>query len=186
MKRMEIPTVAFMILVAGFLASGVAFSSAADPKAADPVTREINSRLPQGLSGDDRQENEFASRGLIASDPALDIRAANNKPVWDMKRYDFLSEDAPAPDTVNPALWCHARRNMNHGLFKVTDGIYQVRGYDISNITFIEGKIGYIVVDPLVSVEAARAALDLFFLHLPKRPVTAVIYTHSHVDHWAG
>jgi alkyl sulfatase BDS1-like metallo-beta-lactamase superfamily hydrolase len=75
---------------------------------------------------------------------------------------------------------------MMHGLFKVVDGIYQVRGYDISNITFIEGKTGYIVVDPLVSIESARSALDLFYRHLPKRPVTAVIYTHSHVDHWGG
>ncbi len=186
MKRMRRITVVFLILAAGLLASGVALSAAADPKAADPVTKEMNNRLPQGLSGDDQQENEFARRGLIASDPALDIRAANNKPVWDMKRYDFLVANAPAPDTVNPALWRHARRNMNHGLFKVTDGIYQVRGCDISNITFIEGKTGYIIVDPLVSVEAARAALDLFFRYLPKRPITAVIYTHSHVDHWGG
>jgi len=186
MKRMGTMTVAFMILFAGFLASGVASATAADPKVADPVTRKMNSRLPQGLTGDDREENKFAGGGLIASEPALDIRAVNNKPVWDMKRYDFLVPDAPAPDTVNPALWRHARRNMIHGLFKVADGIYQVRGYDVSNITFIEGKTGYIVVDPLVSVESARAALELFYRHFPKRPVVAVIYTHSHVDHWGG
>ena len=99
----------------------------------------------------------------------------------------FLEEDGSAPpETVHPALWRHAQRNTIHGLFRVADGIYQVRGYDISNITFIEGKTGIIVVDPLVSVESARAALDLFYENLPRRPVTAVIYTHSHVDHWGG
>jgi alkyl sulfatase BDS1-like metallo-beta-lactamase superfamily hydrolase len=169
-----------------FLASGAVPAAAAESKEADPKTREMNSLLPQFLPDDDREETGFARRGLIASDPALDIRTSSGKPVWDMKRYDFLAGDAPAPDTVHPALWRHARRNMMHGLFKVVDGIYQVRGYDISNITFIEGKTGYIVVDPLVSIESARAALDLFYRHLPKRPVTAVIYTHSHVDHCGG
>lgn len=186
MKRTGLMIVAFIVLTICFLSSGAMLSFATDPKAADPVTRELNSRLPQGLSDNDREESEGAGRGLMASDPALDIRAENNKPVWDMKRYDFLTGDSPAPDTVHPALWRHARRNGIHGLFKVRDGIYQVRGYDISNITFIEGKTGYIVVDPLVSVESARAALHLFYQKLPKRPVVAVIYTHSHVDHWGG
>lgn len=178
--------VVFIILLLCFFISGATPSIAADSKAAAPKTREMNSRLPQGLPDDDREDNELARRGLIASDPAFNIRDENNKPVWDMKRYDFITEDAPAPDTVNPALWRHAKRNSIHGLFKVADGIYQVRGYDISNITFIEGKTGIIVVDPLISVESARAALDLYYKHLPNRPVTAVIYTHSHVDHWGG
>ncbi len=158
---------------------------AASPKAADPKTKEMNSRLPRELSID-REEDELARRGWIASDPEVSIRDESGKPVWDMKRYDFLAAAGPSPDTVHPALWRHARRNGIHGLFKVTDGVYQVRGYDISNITFIEGKRGTIVVDPLVSVESARAAFDLFHRHFPKRPVTAVIYTHSHVDHWGG
>ena len=185
MKRTSIPTVAFTILLICVLWSGAATSRAAESKPADALTREMNSRLPLDLS-DDREENELARRGLIASDPALDIRGPGDKPAWDIKRYDFLIGNSPAPDTVNPALWRHARRNAVHGLFKVSDGIYQVRGYDVSHITFIEGKTGYIVVDPLVSVETARAALDLFYRHLPRRPVTAVIYTHSHVDHWGG
>ena len=186
MKRIQMTTVLFMILAAWFLSIGAHVSLAIDPKAADPDTHEMNSRLPQGLSGDDREEDECARLSLIASDPNLDIRSENGKPVWNMQQYDFLTTSAQAPDTVNPALWRHARRNRIHGLFKVTDGIYQVRGYDISNITFIEGKTGYIVVDPLVSIESARAALDLFYRHLPRRPVTAVIYTHSHIDHWGG
>ncbi len=185
MKRTGITTVAFTILLIGFLWSGAATSWAAESKPADAMTREMNSRLPLDLS-DDREENELARRGLIASDPAPDIRGPGDKPAWDMKRYDFLAGNAPAPDTVHSSLWRHARRSAIHGLFKVSDGIYQVRGYDLSNITFIEGKTGYIVVDPLVSVETARAALDFFYRHLPRRPVTAVIYTHSHVDHWGG
>jgi alkyl sulfatase BDS1-like metallo-beta-lactamase superfamily hydrolase len=185
MERIWIVAAVYIILNLCFLAGTVPASSVG-PKAADPQTREMNSRLPQYLPDDDGEENVFARRGLIASDPALDIRTRSGKPVWDMKRYDFLSGNAPAPDTVNPALWRHARRTMIHGLFKVAEGIYQVRGYDISNITFIAGKTGYIVVDPLISVESARAALELFYRHLPKRPITAVIYTHSHVDHWGG
>jgi alkyl sulfatase BDS1-like metallo-beta-lactamase superfamily hydrolase len=185
MKRTKIITVAFLILLICFLWGGAAMSRASESKPADAMTRDMNSRLPLDLS-DDREENELARRGLIASDPALDIRGPDNKLAWDMKRYDFLAGNVSAPDTVHPALWRHAQRNAVHGLFKIAGGIYQVRGYDLSHITFIEGKTGYIVVDPLVSVETSRAALDLFYRHLPKRPVTAVIYTHSHVDHWGG
>ncbi len=185
MKRMQVAMMVMIMMTAWLLTGVSSMASAADAKAADPATHEINGRLPQGLP-DDREEEELARRGLMASDPNLDIRTESGKPVWDMKRYDFLAANTQAPDTVNPALWRHARRNSIHGLFKVTQGVYQVRGYDISNITFIEGKTGYIVVDPLVSVEPARAALELFYRHLPRRPVTAVIYTHSHVDHWGG
>jgi len=185
MKRIVWAIMVFVLCVACGLANLIETADAGDFKAADPKTKEMNSRLPVELS-DDREEDELAIRGWIASDPALDIRDDKGKPVWDMKRYDFLATAGPAPDTVHPALWRHARRNSLHGLFKVTDGIYQVRGYDISNMTFIEGKTGIIVIDPLVSVESARAALNLFHRHFPKRPVTAVIYTHSHVDHWGG
>lgn len=184
MKRMSVTMIAFMMLTVCFL-SNVAWIIAAEPKPADPRTKEMNNHLPQALPSD-QEENELAMKGLMLSDPQLEIRTTDNKPIWDMKRYEFLSVNGPAPDTVNPALWRHARRNAIHGLFKVTDGVYQVRGYDISNITFIEGKTGYIVVDPLVSVESARAALGLFYRKLPKRPIVAVIYTHSHVDHWGG
>jgi len=186
MKQKRRMTVVCLMLLICFLAGGAMRSVASGPKAADPVTKEINSRLPQFLNQNDQEENELARRGWIASGPDVVIRGAKNKPVWDMTQYGFLAENEQVPDTVHPALWRHARRNAISGLFKITDGIYQVRGYDISNITFIEGKTGIIVVDPLISVETARAALDLFYRHLPKRPVTAVIYTHSHVDHWGG
>jgi alkyl sulfatase BDS1-like metallo-beta-lactamase superfamily hydrolase len=186
MKQKRRMTVVCLMLLICFLVSGAMRSVASGPKAADPVTKEINSRLPQFLNQNDQEENELARRGWIASGPDVVIRGAKNKPVWDMTQYGFLAENEQVPDTVHPALWRHARRNAISGLFKITDGIYQVRGYDISNITFIEGKSGIIVVDPLVSVETARAALELYYRHLPKHPVTAVIYTHSHVDHWGG
>jgi alkyl sulfatase BDS1-like metallo-beta-lactamase superfamily hydrolase len=157
-----------------------------EPKGGIQEKREATGKFLPPLSAEEKEEFELAQRGLIASDPVVDIRTREGKPVWDMKRYEFLGLEKPVPDTVNPALWRHARRNAIHGLFKVTDRIYQVRGYDLSVISFIEGTTGYIVIDPLISTESARAALDLLYRHLPKKPIVAVIYTHSHVDHWGG
>ncbi|MGC5352280.1 MBL fold metallo-hydrolase, partial [Klebsiella pneumoniae] len=88
--------------------------------------------------------------------------------------------------TVNPSLWRQAQLNNIHGLFKAADRVYQLRGYDISNMTVIEGDTGLIIVDPLLATETAKAALDLYFAHRPRRPVVAVVYTHSHADHFAG
>ena len=175
-----------ILLVVALLIGAFLPATAAGPKEADPETGELNSRLPPTLSADDREESEFSIRGLIAAEPFIDIRSDGGKPVWDTKRYDFLKAEPTNPATVPAALWRHARRNALHGLFRVTDGVYQVRGYDIANITFIAGKTGYIVVDPLTSVETARAALELLYRHCPVKPVVAVIYTHSHVDHWGG
>ena len=95
-------------------------------------------------------------------------------------------DTAEAPDSVNPALWRHARVNMVNGLFKVTDRMYQLRGLDLSNMTIIEGDTGLIVIDPMTAVETAKAGMDLYFKHRPKKPVVAVIYTHSHADHFGG
>ena len=176
----------WILLAVGFLVGSVPAAGAPGPKEADSGTRQMNSRLPADLAADDRQESEFSLRGLVAPDPAVEIRDKDGKPVWGTRPYDFLEAGISNPDTVPPALWRHARRNAVHGLFKVTDGVYQVRGYDISNITFIEGKTGYIAVDALMSVETARAALELLYRHLPAKPVVAVIYTHSHADHWGG
>ena len=94
--------------------------------------------------------------------------------------------DKPAPDSVNPSLWRNAQLNMQYGLFKVTDRIYQVRGFDLSNITFIQGDTGWIVFDPLISTETAKAAYEFVSQHLGKKPVVAVVYSHSHVDHYGG
>ena len=104
----------------------------------------------------------------------------------DVGAYEFLRAGTAAPETVNPNLWRHAVLNAHHGLFKVTDNVWQVRGYDISNITFIRGKQGWVVVDPLTSEHTARVSLQLVNQHVETRPVTAVIYTHSHTDHFGG
>jgi alkyl sulfatase BDS1-like metallo-beta-lactamase superfamily hydrolase len=106
--------------------------------------------------------------------------------VTDTNRYDFIRQSPEAPDTVNPSLWRHARLNANHGLFEVADGVWQVRGYDISNITFIKGTEGWVVIDPLTTEATARASNELITSHLGHRPVTGVIYTHSHADHFGG
>ena len=104
--------------------------------------------------------------------------------MWDPGAGGFL--DAESPPEVNPSLWRQARLNAEHGLFEVRDGVYQVRGADISNITFVAGEKGWVVVDALTTAETARAALDLVTEHLGERPVSAVIYTHSHIDHFGG
>lgn len=98
----------------------------------------------------------------------------------------YIDGDKPAPDTVNPSLWRNAQLNMQYGLFEVVKGIYQVRGYDLSNITFVQGKTGWVVGDPISNTETAKAAYDLLSQHLGKKPVVAVIYSHTHGDHYGG
>ncbi len=115
----------------------------------------------------------------------MTFRNPEGRVIFSLKDYAFLAHEQ-VPDTVNPSLWRQARLNMNNGLFQVTDRIYQVRGFDISNMTIIEGSRGLIVIDPLVSTEVAAAALELYWAHRGRKPVTAVIYTHTHVDHFGG
>ncbi len=150
------------------------------------MTEKINEDPSNGLPFDDTTDFEEVRRGFIATMPDGVIRDAGGRPVWDMAQYSFISPDAAAPETVHPSLWRQAQLNMNHGLFKVVDRVYQVRGYDLSNVSFIEGETGYIVIDPLISAETAKAALDLVYEKLGKKPIKAVIYTHSHVDHFGG
>ena len=135
-------------------------------------------------SFDDRADFDNAERGFIAALTPGVIKAADGRVVWDSDSYAFL--DAPCPDTANPSLWRQGQLCSKQGLFQVTDGIYQVRGLDLSNISFIEGDSGVIVIDPLISTECAAAALRLYREHRGDRPVTAVIYTHSHGDHFGG
>ena len=131
-----------------------------------------------------RQDFDFADRGFIATRADPRILAADGHVVWDLSAYDFLK--APAPASANPSLWRQAQLLSRHGLYKVMDGVWQVRGFDVSNVTFIAGKTGWIIIDPLTSMEVAKAALELANAQLGARPVVAVIYTHSHTDHFGG
>ncbi len=155
------------------------------PKDATATTGNHNRSVLAALPFDDSQDFVDASRGFITSLPEVEIYNDQGRVVWSLREYAFLAHEEPPP-TVNPSLWRQARLNMHHGLFQVTDRIYQVRGFDISNMTIIEGNRGLIVIDPLVSSETARTAIELYFAHRGQRPVTAVIYSHSHVDHYGG
>jgi len=158
-----------------------------EPKKASGFTEKANRAVFESelLDWKDGQDQEDAQRGFIAKlDPPV-IKDADGRPVWDLGPYSFLEDDS-APLSVNPSLWRQARLNMYDGLFKVADGIYQVRGYDLSVMSIIETDTGYIVIDPLISAETALASMGLVYEHLGEKPVVAVIYTHSHVDHWGG
>ncbi|MBO2446024.1 MBL fold metallo-hydrolase [Actinomadura barringtoniae] len=133
---------------------------------------------------EDRTDFENADKGFIGSTSEPVIKSASGGTVWDFEAYAFL--DAECPDTANPSLWRQSQLTAKHGLYQVAEGIYQVRGFDLSNISFIEGDTGVIVVDPLLSNECAAAALALYQEHRGDRPVTAVIYSHSHADHFGG
>lgn len=148
------------------------------------ATRAANETVLKELPFENTQSFMDAQRGFIAKIDPLEIQDADGNTAWSLTPYKFLEGDAPA--TVNPSLWRQAKLNMNNGLFKVTERIYQLRGFDLANMTIIEGKTGIIVIDPLLSVETAKAALGLYYQHRPPKPVVAVIYTHSHVDHFAG
>jgi alkyl sulfatase BDS1-like metallo-beta-lactamase superfamily hydrolase len=152
------------------------------PKDATEHTRRANA--PRDLDMDPA-DFERASRGLIAQHPTGVIQGAWGA-AWDVSKYDFIVPGDPNPDTVNPSLWRQAQLNNLHGLFEVAPKVWQARGYDISNITFIEGDSGWIVIDPLTVEGCARDCLQLANDTLGKRPVTAVIYTHSHTDHFGG
>jgi len=148
------------------------------------ATIEANRVVLRDLDFSDRQDFEDAARGLIAADPDLRLRAADGSMVWNLPANAFIDGDAPA--SVNPSLWRQARLNNIHGRFKVTEGVYQLRGYDLSNMTLIEGESGWIVVDPLTARETAAAAFASARRHLGERPVVAMIFTHSHIDHFGG
>jgi alkyl sulfatase BDS1-like metallo-beta-lactamase superfamily hydrolase len=157
----------------------------ADPSgAASAHTRESNRAVARALPLEEMQSFEDVRRGFIATDAPLKVTGPAGETVWDFEAYAFV--EGAAPDTVNPSLWRQAKLNGHPGLFEVVPGIHQVRGYDISNMTLIEGRSGWIVVDPLTTRETAAAAIALARRHLGDRPVSAVIFTHSHADHFGG
>ncbi len=134
----------------------------------------------------DSADLERVQKGFIAKRLNGLITDEKGRFVGNSDNYEFLRDGRDCPETVNPQLWRHATLNAHHGLFKVADGVWQVRGYDISNITFIRGMNGWVVIDPLTSEHTARAALELMDEHVEKLPTTVVIFTHSHADHFGG
>ena len=173
-----------MLTACGILTQDKDLGLNEETKPATSFTMEANQQVYALLDFNDTSEYENATKGLIAAPDTLDIYDENGKLVWSQNAYGFLEQEAP--DTANPSLWRDTQLNHIYGLFEVTDGIYQVRGYDMSNVTFIEGDTGWIVVAPLMSVECAQAALALVEENLGERPVHAVIYSHSHIDHFGG
>jgi alkyl sulfatase BDS1-like metallo-beta-lactamase superfamily hydrolase len=151
---------------------------------ATAATRAALARAAQDLPPEDGQDFEFAQRGFIATWPEPVIRQANGKPSFDLAGNDFI--EGPAPDTVNPALWRQNRVLRNEGLYRLAPGLYQVRNFDNSNVSFVETPRGWIVIDPLTVAEVARAAFALLKKHVADKPVVAVLYTHTHTDHFAG
>ncbi|MHA0871437.1 alkyl/aryl-sulfatase [Enterobacter cloacae] len=178
---MKLKNVAFLMLTLAASAQACATSVA---PSASAYTREHNAAMYQQLNFNDKRDIEDAKRGFIATINPLLIKNDNGKTVVNLENWAFLKGEAP--DTVNPSLWRHAQLNNINGLFKVTDRVYQIRGIDISNMTIIEGNSGLIIIDPLVIPESARAGLELYYQHRPKKPVVAVIYSHSHLDHFGG
>jgi alkyl sulfatase BDS1-like metallo-beta-lactamase superfamily hydrolase len=154
------------------------------PKDATAITRQDNEAVYQQLPFADKTDFDDAQRGFMGTIAGGTYKTDSGGTAWDLNRYKFL--EGKAPDTVNPSLWRIAQLNMFNGLFKVTDRVYQVRGLDLANMTIVEGDTGLIIIDVLVTREAARAALNLYYQHRPKKPVVAVIYTHSHADHYGG
>jgi alkyl sulfatase BDS1-like metallo-beta-lactamase superfamily hydrolase len=151
---------------------------------ASPATSARLAAAVAALPWEDRRAFDDVTRGRIAAIEPPVIRDASGTVVWDLRAYDFV--DGEAPTTVHPSLWRIAQLHRNHGLFEVTEGVYQVRGYDAANMTVVVGERGYVVIDPLTCVETSAAALDLVREHLGDRPVTAVVHTHGHIDHFGG
>ncbi|MBQ8104207.1 MAG: MBL fold metallo-hydrolase [Afipia sp.] len=173
------------LLAAALFAIAPTSPSLAQSKDAEPASRAVNDTFHKTLPFNDRADFEDAKRGFIATLPDGIVPGLGDKPAFNTKQYDFLKSDE-VPATVNPSLWRQAQLNAINGLFKVTERVYQVRGLDIANMTIIEGDSGLILIDPLLSNETAKAALDLYLKNRPAKPVAAVIYTHSHADHFGG
>ena len=155
-------------------------------KAPSKFTREVLKQAKATLPFADKRDFEEQKKGFIAPMKELKIKADAGHVAWDMERFQFLDQHEEF-DSIHPSLLRQSVLNNNYGLYEVIPGIYQVRGLDLSDISFVRGKTGWIVIDPLVSAETARAAWKLFQEHVGKGlPVSAVIYSHSHADHWGG
>ena len=188
MKRIASILLAAMLLSCSIvaLAEGTGLGLTAGVKPATVFTAAANAAVYDQLDFNDKQEYEFATRGLIAAPETLELKDENGTVLWSQDAFAFLDDYEEAPDSVNPSLWENTKNNHAYGLFEVCDGIYQVRGYDMANLTVVKGDTGWIVFDPLMSVECSQAAMQLIEENLGKYPVKAVIISHSHADHFGG
>ena len=186
---MKLKKLAGYMAIAGVCSSAVISlpATAQEPgKAATAQTKEANEALYTQLPFADKTDFANAHKGFIAPLPPELIKGKQGNVVWNPQQYAFIKEGEKAPDTVNPSLWRQSQLINIGGLFEVTDGVYQIRNLDLSNMTIMEGKEGITVIDPLVSAETAKVGMDLYYKNRGKKPVVAVIYTHSHVDHYGG
>ena len=173
-----------MLAAGSATAAPPATSTAPVSRDATPATRAVLAEAARNLPPEDGQDFEFAQRGFIATWPESVIRQANGQPSFNLAGNDFV--EGAVPSTVNPALWRQNKVMRAEGLFRLAPGLYQVRNFDNSSVSFIETPRGWIVIDPLTVEEVARAAFDLLKKHVADKPILAVIYTHSHTDHFAG
>ena len=157
-----------------------------EAKPATAYTAEVNSAVYSMLDFADTSEYDNAVRGLIDAPEVLELTDAEGNVIWSQAAYSFLDDYEKAPDTVNPSLWENTRNNHAYGLFEVCPGIYQVRGYDMANLTVIKGDTGWIVFDCTMCSETAQAAMQLIEKNLGSYPVKAVVISHSHADHFGG
>lgn len=150
-------------------------------------TKRFNQEFFEKRPFHNQQDFIDARRGLIAQDPNYRVQGRKGQILFDVKDFSFIDENGKnSPASVNPSLWRQAALNNIHGLFEVTAGIYQIRGTDLANMTIIEGDTGWIIIDPLTSVESARDAWALAQKFLPNKPIVAILFTHSHIDHFGG
>lgn len=184
---MKLNKIALHLAIAGMFTTLSASALAeVQPKDATEATLQANNALYQKLPFADRTDFANAHKGFIAPLPQAVIKGEAGNVIWDPAKYAFIKEGERAPATVNPSLWRQSQLINISGLYKVTDGVYQIRNLDLSNMTIVEGKEGITIVDPLLSEEPAREGLELYFKNRGKKPVVAVMITHSHVDHYGG
>ena len=185
MEGSVLAKLSILAVVTAGLVHGVAAQTQDVRKDATDATKQANSALLRQLPFNDTSDFDAANKGFIAALPSEFIKGSAGNAIWNPQQYSFI-KDATAPDTVNPSLWRQSRLINISGLFEVANGIYQVRNLDLSNMTIIEGSEGITIVDPLISAETAKIGLALYYSKRGNKPVKAVIYTHSHVDHYGG